>query len=80
MMSLPEILEWIASHGKRFARPGYTPPNHLANGKVRLTSSDGSTTITLDAQGATQQTPPDSFTTRVEVYDSEGALLYSEDS
>jgi hypothetical protein len=79
MTALPDILAWIGSHSRRFARVGYTPPNHLANGRVRVLNGSGNVAreIQLDAQGVTSQAFEDAA--RVEVYDSDGALLYSEE-
>jgi hypothetical protein len=80
MTPLPDILAWVGSHSRRFARVGYTPPNHLADARARVLNASGNVVreIQLDAQGTTSQAFEDAA--RIEVYDKDGALLYSEES
>ena len=83
MTPFPAVLEWIASHPQRFARKGYKPPNHLANGEVRWYRSGDIPPMSLDLDAAGKL--PIDFTitptpTRVEVYGGDGALLYAEDA
>ena len=83
MTPLPTMLEWIASHPRRFARKGYKPPNHLVNGEVRWFGEGGMSTFAmkLDSQGrAPKEYTVDPPPTRVEVYGGDGALLYAEDA
>lgn len=80
MTPLPEILTWIASHAQRLKREGYTPPNHLANGRVRYFGADGTPTfdLALDADGCAPDYTHDPPPRRIEVYDQKGTLLYAE--
>jgi len=91
MTPLPEMLSWVASHANKFRRPGYKPPNHLANAEVRWIATDGTKlhAVTLDAQGNVPKgltlvtlkpveplEPLDP--SRIEIYASNGDLLFTE--
>jgi hypothetical protein len=97
---LQEILDWIASHGKRLSRPGFQAPEHLAGARVyffdagtaspRSTYADEKLTIeqthpiilggrgTLVAPlGQCWLKPHSKY--RLQVHDSDDAVLFTED-
>jgi hypothetical protein len=80
---LHEILEWVSSHAARLRRKDYEPPNHLANGTVRVFMANdvmGPTFIMqLDAKGKPPDLVPSHPVMRIEVRDSAEAILYTED-
>jgi len=77
---LPQVLEWVRSHGERLKRNGFEPPNHLAGGTVRLFSKDGPAfDLVLDATGAPPDSKPDFPVVRLEVRDSTDTMLFAED-
>lgn len=81
MTPLPDMLAWVASHSSRLRRAGYEPPNHLANGEVRWFGTGGMSTFAmkLDDQGrAPKDYTVDPPPTRVEIYASNGDLLFTE--
>jgi hypothetical protein len=82
MKSVPEILEWIRSHPDRFRRSGYTPPNHLANGRIQYFGHDIGATFSqpLDTAGNARDYKVDPPPSRIEIYGGDGALLYAEDA
>jgi hypothetical protein len=80
MTSLPDILAWVASHANRLRRPGYEPPNHLANGTVRFYTKDGlGFDLQLDSQGHAPEYKQAPVPVRIEIRDAQGAILYTED-
>lgn len=75
------MLAWVASHSSRLRRPGYEPPNHLANGEVRWFATDGMSlfAMKLDDQGrAPQDYTVDPPPGRIEIYGGNGELLFTE--
>lgn len=81
MTPLPDILAWVASHSSRLRRANYEPPNHLANGEVRWFGTGGMSTFAmkLDDQGrAPKDYTVDPPPTRIEIYASNGDLLFTE--
>lgn len=78
---LPQLLEWVRSHGERLKRKGFEPPNHLAGGCIRLFVKDLGPIgdIDLDATGAPPVFAPDFPVTRIEVRDAAEELLFAED-
>ena len=81
MTPLPEMLVWISSHGSKLRRPGYKPPNHLANGTVRFFGVDGPTfDLKLDAQGNAPDYSHEPTPSRIEIYGGSGELLLTEDA
>lgn len=81
MTPLPEMLEWVRSHGNKLRRKGYEPPNHLANGTVRFFGLEQSLgDIKLDACGNAPSYTMTTTPTRVEIYGGNGDLLFSEDA
>ena len=82
MTPLSEMLDWVSSHSSRLRRPGYEPPNHLANGTVRFFGNGiGSTfELKLDPQGRAKNYIVDPPPSRVEIYGGNGDLLYTEDA
>lgn len=81
MTSLPDMLEWVRSHAGRLRRPGYEPPNHLANGRVRFMNKTGQIILSLqlDSKG---EAPDylDPAPHRVEIYGGNNELLYTEEA
>lgn len=78
---LPQVLQWVRSHGERLKRKGFEPANHLANGSVRLFSKELGPVfdLQLDATGAPPDSQPSFPVTRIEVRDAAEELLFAED-
>jgi hypothetical protein len=76
------MLGWVASHANRLRRPGYEPPNHLANGTVRFFGAGIGATfdLKLDANGRAPELILDPAPKRIEIYGGSGELLYTEEA
>lgn len=80
MTPLPDILAWVASHSSRLSRAGYTAPNPAANGRVRLLDGSGQqlVSISLDSQCRAGGVTLEDDVKRIEIYASNGDLLFTE--
>lgn len=78
---LDQVLTWTRSHSERLKRKGFEPPNHLANGSIRVFVKDLGPIcdIELADTGAAPAFTPDFPVTRLEVRDAADELLFAED-